>query len=375
MNAMMNEMLRRRGYTRREFHATLAKLGLGFAAVGATTKMASAAENDLTVFTWGGYELPEFAPQYNEKYGAGPDYALFASEEEALQKLLAGFNADLSHPCSYNIKRWREAGVAGQIDTTRLTNWGDIWEPFRAIPYQVDETDPSKVYFVPFDCGNASIAYRTDLVDPEDAKSWGLLFNEKYAGKLAMYNTDTTLVEIAARVAGFYEDYLHLNEEQLAVVKEMLVKQRDLMRFYWDDSGQVAQGLASGEIVAAYAWNETVKTLSEEGVPVAYMVPEEGILTWVCGLIMSPEPKGDVDAAYDFLNSWTSPEAGKYLIEAYGYGHSNRKAFEAVDPAVLESLGMAEPAALFNEAAIQIDADEPYRSRYIELVEQVKAGI
>src|SRR5690606_39223136 len=60
MNAMMNEMLRRRGYTRREFHATLAKLGLGFAAVGATTKMASAAENDLTVFTWGGYELPEF---------------------------------------------------------------------------------------------------------------------------------------------------------------------------------------------------------------------------------------------------------------------------------------------------------------------------
>ena len=76
----------------------------------------------------------------------------------------------------------------------------------------------------------------------------------------------------------------------------MLVKQREILRFYWDDSGQINQGLASGEIVAAYAWNETVKTLKEEGVPVAYMIPEEGILTWVCGFTMSPNAPGDEQA-------------------------------------------------------------------------------
>ena len=35
---MMNEILKRRGYTRREFHATLAKLGLGFTAVAAIAR-------------------------------------------------------------------------------------------------------------------------------------------------------------------------------------------------------------------------------------------------------------------------------------------------------------------------------------------------
>ena len=369
---MMNEILKRRGYTRREFHSTLAKLGLGFTAVAGLARPSAAAENNLTVFEWAGYDVPELFPQYVEKYGAGPEFALFGSEEEALQKLLAGFQVDLAHPCSYNIKRWREAGVAGPIDTTRLTHWNDIWEQFRKI---TDQTFEDQTYFVPLDCGNSSIAYRTDLVDPEDAKSWSLLFNEKYAGRLAMYNTDTTLVEIAARVAGMYDDYMHLNEEQLAVIKEMLVKQRDILRFYWDDSGQVNQGLASGEIVAAYAWNETVKTLTEEGVPVAYMIPEEGILTWVCGFTMSPQLIGNEEAAYDFMNSWTSPEAGEFIISSYGYGHSNSKAYELVDPAVLESLGMSDPQGLFNESSVAVDAEEPYRTRYIELVEQVKAGI
>ncbi|MDZ4737512.1 MAG: extracellular solute-binding protein [Rhodospirillaceae bacterium] len=368
----MDQILRRKGLSRREFHATLAKLGLGVATVTTLARPSLAAENDVTVFEWGGYDVPELFPQYVEKYGAGPEFTLFASEEEALQKMLAGFEVDLAHPCSYNIKRWRDAGVAGPIDTSRLIHWNDIWGQFKNIP---DQNADGQTFFVPLDCGNSSIAYRTDLVDPEDAKSWDLLFNEKYAGRLAMYNTDTTLIEIAARVNGMYDDYLHLSEEQLVEIKALLVKQRDLLRFYWDDAGQVAQGLASGEIVAAYAWNETIKTLTAEGVPVAYMVPKEGILTWVCGFTMSPDPKGDLDAVYDFINAWTSPEAGQFIISEYGYGHSNSKAYELVDPEVLASLGMSDPKALFDEAAIAVDADEPYRSRYIELVEEVKAGI
>jgi spermidine/putrescine-binding protein len=369
---MMKELLKRRGYSRREFNATLAKLGLGFTAVAGLTRPSAAAENNLTVFEWAGYDVPELFPQYFEKYGAGPQFSLFGSEEEALQKMMGGFEVDIAHPCSYNIKRWREAGVSGPIDISRLSNWNDIWEQFRKIPDQVFE---DQVYFVPLDCGNSSIAYRTDLVDPEDATSWDLLFNEKYAGKLAMYNTDTTLIEIAARVAGMYDDYLHLNEEQLAVIKEMLVKQREILRFYWDDATQMAQALASGEIVAAYAWNETVKNLTEQGIPVAYMVPKEGILTWVCGFTMNPNMKGDVDAAYDFMDSWLSPEAGDFIITSFGYGHSNSKAYGLVDQAVLDSLGMSDPQALFNEASVAVDAEEPYRTRYIELVDQVKAGI
>lgn len=358
--------------SRRDFTRALGAAGLGIAALPMVGRRAAAAAN-LTVFGWAGYDVPELFPGFMEKYGAMPNYPLFGAEEEALQKLRAGFQADIIHPCSYNCKRWREAGVLAPIDTSRLSNYADIWPKFQDIPQTKAD---GQTWFVPFDCGNASILYRTDMIDPADVAepSWGLLFNEKYKGRLSMYNTDTTLIEIAARVLGM-ENYNSLSDEQLAQVRPMLEKQQGLMRFYWDDATQIEQGLASGEIVAAYAWNGSVKTLKEQGIPVEYMVPKEGILTWVCGLVRSSSPIGDEQAAYDFIDAMISPEAGEFLIAQQGYGHSNRKAYERVPPETLADLGFDNAEEKFALATVSDEADEPYRSKYIALVEEVKAGL
>ena len=57
-------------------------------------------------------------------------------------------------------------------------------------------------------------------------------------------------------------------------------------RFLWNDATEMIQGLASGEIVAAYAWNDTAKNLQAQGIPVAYAKPKEGYFTWFCGITM-----------------------------------------------------------------------------------------
>src|SRR3546814_1300042 len=82
----------------------------------------------------------------------------------------------------------------------------------------------------------------------------------------------------------------------------MLVKQRDLMPFYWSDATQIEQALASGEIVAAYAWNDAVGALKEQGIPIAFMTPKEGSLPWVCGLVLHKDAQA-VDLAYDFMDA------------------------------------------------------------------------
>lgn len=358
--------------SRREFTRALAGAGLSLAALPVVGRPAKSAVN-LTVYEWAGYDVPELHPQFIEKYGGSPNFPIFATEEEALQKIRGGYQVDVVHPCSYNCKRWREAGILRPIDTSRLSNYPDIWPKFQEIPET--KTD-GQTWFVPFDCGNSSILYRTDLVDPADVAepSWNLLFNEKYAGKLSMYNTDTTLIEIAARILGF-ENYNSLSDEQLAEVRPMLEKQQKLMRFYWDDNTTVEQALASGEVVAAYAWNGSVKALRDQGVPVEYMIPKEGILTWVCGFVLSHDPIGDEQQAYDFIDAMISPEAGEFLIAEQGYGHSNRKAYERVPEDVLTSLGFDNAEEKFAIATVSDEADEPYRSKYIALVEQVKAGV
>ena len=90
----------------------------------------------------------------------------------------------------------------------------------------------------------------------------------------------------------------------------------------------VEQALAAGELVAAMTWNSSAVALKAEGVPVAFASPKEGALTWVCGAMISVGAP-HVDKAHDVINSLLSPESGRFLINDYGYGHSNIKSFES----------------------------------------------
>ena len=77
----------------------------------------------------------------------------------------------------------------------------------------------------------------------------------------------------AAMVLGIPDPY-DMNDEQLAQVKAFLEKQRGLLRFYWTDPSELEQAIASGEVVAAYAWAASASTLKSKGVPITYMKPE-----------------------------------------------------------------------------------------------------
>ena len=118
--------------SRRDLGKMLAAAGLSLA-VMPVGRQAKAAGSDLVYYTWSGYDLPEFHPGYVAKYGESPTMTLFSDEEEALQKLRAGFDADVTHPCSGRIKRWREAGVIQSMDTSRLSNWGDIFPNLQGV--------------------------------------------------------------------------------------------------------------------------------------------------------------------------------------------------------------------------------------------------
>ena len=79
----------------------LTKTAMSVAAVLALTAgTVHAADPDLVVFDWAGYEDPEFYTSYNEAHGDAPTFSFFGDEEEAFQKLRSGFQADAAHPCA-----------------------------------------------------------------------------------------------------------------------------------------------------------------------------------------------------------------------------------------------------------------------------------
>jgi spermidine/putrescine-binding protein len=352
---------------RRTVARAMASLGL---VMGAAPIMAPGARAEIRqplLFTWSGYEIPELHPDYIEKYGRSPDWTNFADTTEAFNKMRAGFQVDMSHPCTEDMTRWRDADLVLPLDTSRLAHWDDL---FPVMKTQAGVMYDGEAYFAPTDWGNSSVVYRTDLVDAEE--SWAMMFDERYAGKISPPDT-TSMIYAAAQILGY--DMMNVPQEALdGPIAELLRKQRSLARVYWSTATELDQAMASGEIVIAYAWNETYKRLKEQGVPVAYARPKEGIWGWCCGLVRIRGGQGDEQAVYDFINAWQSPTAGKYLIEGYGYGHSNMKSFEVADPAVVASLGLTNPEDLMANSIFFGPLDPAVEDRYQKLWEEIQAG-
>lgn len=357
--------------SRRDVLRGMSALGVGVAMMPVFGGPSLAQGNQATFFTWGGYDIPELFGSYMEANGSTPNFVIFGETEEALTKIQTGFAPDLVHPCNNDIPRWVASGNFQPIDTSKLKNWNNVMEALTKVKGAQDAD--GKQWFIPFDWGQTSITYRTDLVDWQgEEESWGLLFDDRYAGKLAVIDSVGDTWWSTAIYAGV--DFNNVTEDDVEKVNALLRKQRPLLRMYSNDTVSWSQALASGEVVAAMTWNDTPVELKAEGVPVKFADPKEGALTWVCGIMMhkdAPEPERALEA----IDALISPESGQFVINDYGYGHANAKAFDLISPERLTELDLSRnPSDVLDRGVFAQPQSQDLETRINRDFEDIKAG-
>ena len=355
--------------SRRDINKVLAAAGVAVVTMPLAPKVARADEQAI-YFTWSGYDIPEIFPSYIEKYGEAPHTPIFGDNEETFTKIRAGFVVDITHPCSSMVARWRDAGILQPIDTSMLSNWGDVFDELKVLQ---GTQDSAGQWFAPFDWGQTSITYRKDLVDLQgEEESWSLLWDERYKGKLSMLDAAEDAWWCAAIYAGV--DVNNVTDADFIKVRKLLTEQRPLLRFYSSDMTSVGQALASGELVAAMTWNGTPLELKNQGLDVAFAKVKEGALTWVCGMVLAANAP-NYDKAHDLIDALISPEAGIFLITDYGYGHGNKKAFETVSEDDLLARGLAkDPLELLSKGVFAPSAPPDVKSRMETQWSEITAG-
>ena len=327
--------------SRREFKAGLASVGLGMTLAPLSGHPALAqGDEHPTCFTWSGYEEPAMHQAYIDKYGGSPNFALWGDEEEAEAKMVAGFRPDVSMPCSYKVQKWNDFGFLRPIDTSRLSHWDDVIPALQGVP---DMMIDGQQLMVCAWWGLTSVTFRTDLapeyIDPE-THTWGILWDPKYTGRLSMIDSLIDGVMVAAIYSGAADPF-NMTPEEVEVTRQLMAEQRPLLRYYTNDTTSWEQALASGELVAAASWNSTPLNLLQEDVPVAFMNPKEGPMTWTCGMsLMSFVDDDKVDRAYDLIDAFLSPEAGDHWVRSFGTGHSNAKTYQAFSSDELAMRGL-----------------------------------
>jgi spermidine/putrescine-binding protein len=355
---------------RRQMLQAFASMGIVATTFPVAMRPTRADDINLTVFTWADYDGDVYHQKFIDKHGGSPKFSIFGESEEALQKLMGGFHADVVHPCTSDVARWKDAGVIKPLDNKRIEQWDNIFPSLKALKgIQID----GAYYHMPWDWGNESIVYRTDKVDMKE-ETLALMIDERYRGKVAMYDSVDSMTALGGKLAGVANPF-NPSDAEIDQMLAMWKKIQANIKFYWTDSTQAEQAVASGELVASWAWNEAVLNLNKQGLPVKYMRPKEGIFTWVCGLALGKDGEGSEDQAYDFMNSMLDPSSGKALVENFGYGHSNRKSFELVDAELVKQLGLADLDGMLATTNFYDPIPPAAREKLVALFDQVKAGI
>src|SRR5690606_19059006 len=124
------------------------------------------------------------------------------------------------YPQSYTIRRWHEASLVEAIDTSKLSNWNDIFPNLRDLDgVQID----GETVWVPTDWGFSSVLVRTDLApDYADAGSdnWDILWDQKYSGRLAALDSMADAVGAAALHVGV--NAYDMSDDDVAKVRAAL---------------------------------------------------------------------------------------------------------------------------------------------------------
>jgi spermidine/putrescine transport system substrate-binding protein len=206
-----------------------------------------------------------------------------------------------------------------------------IIDPFRAIT-------PDSLSAVPYDYGTTGIAYNTKFVSEAKAKELGanLLLDKELKGKIGGWGGDW-----ATRAwYGALQSNQNPNDIQdWDAVWEKARESRALVLKYWESGAELMDLLAKEEIYVTEAWSGRVAALQEQGHPIAYMDPPNGMAWMESMFVLKGSPMAEAE---ELLNFMLDPATAIAVAEGQKYPPSldpnkvkmtpNIEALPAYDP-------------------------------------------
>ncbi|MBO5845075.1 MAG: extracellular solute-binding protein, partial [Clostridia bacterium] len=294
----------------------------------------------LNVYNWGEYMADGsdseygnvnqmFEDYYFEKYGKRVviNYSTYATNEDLFSKLNnSAVSYDIVIPSDYMIEKLIEADLLLEFDVNgEIPNYVYINDSFKK-PYY----DENERYSVPYTYGMMGIIYNKDMVDEEDLKeqSWGILWNEKYAGKILQFNNPRD-----AFATAMYWKGLDINSTDPNVwdeALECLIEQKSILQGYVND--EIFDKMTSGSAaIAPYFVGDYITMAETEGAAnLGFYYPNEGVNYFVDAMCI-PKSSKNPEVAKEYINFMLSAEPAIENAEFIYYASPNTLVSENED--------------------------------------------
>jgi spermidine/putrescine transport system substrate-binding protein len=322
----------------------------------------------LIVHEWAGFEAKWLWKDYAAAGYADPKFTFLTNTEGVIAKTQAGLEWDITHPENGYIQDYLNMGVLQPWDTSLIANW-DSLNPVLQQHGAIDDQQ----YEVVTDWGYSGVLIRSDEVDPS-INSYSYLFDDNLKGHIGWFDTPW-IIQQAAMVLGMEPgSTFDLPDDQLEEAKQYAISKAGNVYTIWVDYTTMWDDVRQGNLWATYAWPDAYAVLKEE-VPVEYIRPKEGVLSWAEGLVLRADTENYYHA-HEYANAWTGVDVGTRLVSTWGYGHSNTDIdLSEIDPDLVEVFGLDDPETNLSEPLSYFDRYQPERAKYNRAWDEVKASI
>ncbi len=308
----------------------------------------------LKVYNWSDYidesAIPEFEEWYQQQTGETIKviYQTFDVNETMLSKIEKGKeDYDVVCPSDYIIERMLNNGLLLPLDFASLPDSINYIQNNKS-PYirdmfaKINPTIDANDYSVAFMWGTTGILYNPKYVTDEEASTWDVIRNPKFADKIFIKDAPRDVygpVLIYLKQKDLQDGKVTLDElmkdssdESLAAVEAYLKQVKDLVAGWEADFGKDQMTRERGWISLNWSGDAVwaIEEAAEVGLELKYIVPQEGSNVWFDGWVI-PKYAVNVKAATYFIDFMCRPDIAIRNMDVTGYVSANG------DISVLES--------------------------------------
>lgn len=287
----------------------------------------------INVYNWGEYIANgtdgslDINEEFTRRTGIKVNYTTFDSNEALYSKLAGGgADYDVIIPSDYMVSRLINENMLAELDFSNIPNFQYIDEQFRDSEY-----DPGSRYSVPYTWGLVGLFYNTDFIE-EEITSWSALWDDRYAGKILMFDNPRDSFAIAQFLLG--QSVNTTEEEDWEEAAALLKEQKPLVQAYVMDKIFDKMESAEAWIAPYYAGDAAI--LVENSDNIQFVVPEEGTNFFVDAMCI-PITSSHKAEAEEYINFLCDPEIAGANMNYVGYSTPESAAKAYMDEEMVES--------------------------------------
>lgn len=322
---------------------------------------------EIRVLNWQGYgtDLDWAITAYTEATGNTVVHEYFTSEQEMLTKLR-------TNPGAYDVVLINSAftpqaqaeGLIGPIDTAKIPNLADV-DP--ALVGNQDLNPGGALHGVPWTWGLTSFAVNTADF-PDAPTSVSVFWDPALKGRVSIRDDALEAVQFAALATG-----QNINDiTDMEAIRAKLTELMPQIATFWSAETDWNQNMAAGQFAVATYWSGSAARSMSEGLPVAFVVPEEGAIGWLDGLSV-PATSTRQDAAHAFIDWMIDPDFYVKWEAEGAPATSNTAAAAALPEESFNRKVLGDPAVVARVQFMRPVADET-REAYLALWQELKAA-